>query len=395
MSEQSNKPNILNIMDSSLVDLEAKGVLASVSRTYNPDRAWSKVLHFSPHERDLKLADHLRPFEIELHIHCALNLSPLKILAAIFQMMRAIKQERVSLVRGRLPYLGSLMGVIAARLKGIPFVVSLGGDNRIVQERNDSYYFNSRWFSWNIEKLVLKLATAVIVPNDFTRRYVEGIIGEKGGVKCACIPWISDAVSSVDPVPFDPTSLGLSDKRPLVIIVGFLNSYKYTDVLYDVLEQYLESSLDDPSKIPQFVFCGDGPLREEGERRFQACPDFVHFLGWTEREVVQALMRRSAIVLIPMSGFVLLEAASLGKPVITSNVEWHAEMVVDGKTGVIVDPEKVDDWLGALQFLLSHPDECAAMGRELEALYRAKYSAEKAIEAEKTLYLRLIEAHQT
>ncbi|MGY8961384.1 MAG: glycosyltransferase family 4 protein [Alphaproteobacteria bacterium] len=389
MINEKKKPIILNIMDSSLMDLEAKGVIDSVPRLYNPDGAFEKVLHFTPHERDQKLSPWLEQFNIELFVHPASGLSPFKIIKTVTRMWRLLKDRKVDLVRGRLPYLGSLMGVVAARLRGRPFVVSLGGDNRIVQERNKVYNYHSKIISFTMEALVLRLATRIIVPNHYTLDYVGGIIGPAPAYeKCVRIPWLSDPIEKTEPKPSALSELPIDDDSDFIVIIGFLNRYKFSDVIFDVLEKFLAENKTSEKNL-KFVFCGDGPLRSEGEHKFAATNDVV-FLGWTHRTIVQALMRRARLVLIPMSGFVLLEAASLGKPVITSNIEWHTEMIIDGETGLSVTPNEPSEWLDALHWMLEHSDESLAMGEQLEALYWREYDPSLSIASERALYDTLI-----
>ena len=376
-------------MDSSLKDLEAKGVIDSVPRLYNPNSAFQRVLHFTPHQQDVELASWLEQSDIELFIHPVSGLSPIKAAKTAARMWRVIKEHKVDLVRGRLPYLGSLMGVIAARLRGRPFVVSLGGDNRIVQDRNKVYNYHSKFISFRMEALVLRLAHKVIVPNLYTLDYVGKIIGDKSAKdKCAQIPWLSDPIEKMEPDPKALDDARVNPEIDLVVIVGFLNRYKFTDVIFDMLKKF-QATNQKSEKSLQFVFCGDGPLREDGETRFANSPNVI-FLGWTPRKLVQALMRRARVVLIPMSGFVLLEAASLGKPVITSNIEWHTEMIVDGETGLAVTPDNSSAWLTALRWILEHSNESQAMGEKLEALYWREYDPSHTIAAELALYGELI-----
>lgn len=376
------KPVVLNIMDSSLADLESKGVLDSVGRLYNPDGAWGRVLHFTPHEQDLKFGDLLEHFGIEVYAHPVQGLSPLKILKTTYHFWKILKAEQVDIVRGRLPYLGSLMGAIAARMRGVPFVVSLGGDNRIVQEKNRQYNYNSRLLSYGIEWLVLRLANSIIVPNRYTQKYVSSIIGQRAAdKKCERIPWLSDPIQKpVHNIDYRPV-------KKSIVIVGFLNKYKFTDVIFRSIEVLLNRNEVDAENW-EFVFCGDGPLRKVGEDKFQGITQ-VKFPGWTKREKVHEYLNDAAIVLIPMSGFVLLEAASLGKPVVTSDVEWHREMIRDGDTGTVVTATDPKAWCEAITNLMANYERATEMGHRLKELYNKEYSPEASISAEVELYHRL------
>lgn len=378
---------VANFMDSSLLDLEKKGVLANVPDIYNPDRAYASVFHFTPHERDLELGEFFAPHGIKLVHHPSAWLSPIRFIRSLSQAMRLFRTENVDLVRGRLPYLGSLVGGVAARLCGLPFVVSLGGDNRIVQERNRSYNYDSRRISYGMEWLVLKLAHRVIVPNRFTQSYVEDIIGRRGLGKCAHIPWLSTPVPEfVDDDETILAELSIPPGSAIVPIVGFLNPYKFTDVLFDAVDNLNLKTADGRNVC--FCFCGDGPLREEGEARFAGKPN-IKFLGWQESAVVHTLLRQAEMVLIPMSGFVLLEAASIGKPVVTSNVEWHTEMVESGRSGLAVDPHDPQAWRSAIEQMLADAGHALELGERLKELYWREYAPQRCKDAEVDLYLNL------
>lgn len=380
---------VANFMDSSLKDLETKGVLAGAPEIYNPRKRFARVLHFTPHAQDLALQPFFEEWHVTLIRHPAAYFGPLKILKAIFQVWRRLKKERVDLVRGRLPYLGSLIACIGARLNGLPSVVSLGGDNRIVQERNRTYNYNSRFISYTMEWLVLKLATRIIAPNQFTKAYVEGIIGKRDADrKCVVIPWLAVPITEETEEPSGLFErLNLPSTAAIVPIVGFLNPYKYTDVLFEALDGPAFHTKEGKDVV--FCFCGDGPLRAEGERRF-AQTNHIRFLGWQERSVVHALLRRAAFVLVPMSGNVLLEAASIGRPVITSQVEWHSELVRNGEGGLVVDPDEPAAWRDAIQEMLAAPEAAKRMGEHLKQKFWADYAPERSIEREYALYRSLV-----
>jgi glycosyltransferase involved in cell wall biosynthesis len=375
---------IANFMDSSLLDLRRKGVFDIVGETYNPRHTYERVIHFTPHAGDLEVSDALREHSIEVRVHGVSGLEPLKFINALACTWIALGRDNVDLVRGRLPYMGSLLGGLAARLRGLPFVVSLGGDNRIPQEK-DGYYYGSRSLSYMLENAVLRLATRIIVPNRYTYAYVERVIGAKAARKrCAIIGWLSRPVPLVDARDSEMlAALGIAPDRTIVPIIGFINRYKYSHVMFDVFEQ--GSIRDADGKPVLFCFAGDGPLRAEGERRFIGRDD-VRFLGWQSKPVIQALLRRATAVVIPMSGFVLLEAASIGKPVITSSVEWHGELVADGRSGLLVDPEDRGAWRAAIARTMAEPVKARAMGEELKTAYWQHFSPDACIAAEHRLY---------
>jgi len=379
---------VANFMDSSLLDLRVKGVFESIAQAYNPEDCYARVIHFTPHDKDRELAAELAGHKIEIVVHDVVAIQPRKMLRALATVWRLFRREGVDLVRGRLPYMGSLLGGIVARLSGIPFVVSLGGDNRIVQERNKSFYLGSRFLSYGIERLVLSLADRIIVPNRYTGDYVTRIVGTaESERKCVLIPWISPPLAeraSDDAAVL--AELGIDERIYLIPVIGFVNRYKFCDVLFDALGDDALTTAD--GRRVQVCFVGDGPLRAEGEQRFADRPD-VRFLGWQPRQTVHALLRRADTVLIPMSGFVLLEAASIGKTVIAGSLEWHGEVIHDGETGYLVDPTRPEAWRAAIDQAAASPEQGAAMGARLRDLYDRTLAPTVSVAREHALYEEL------
>lgn len=376
-------------MDSSLLDLEKKGVLSTADEIYNPGGIFERVIHFTPHPQDLALEPYFSERRIQLVEHGALSPRPGAMLKAIRKALRVFSAERVDVVRGRLPYLGSLIGCICARLYGLPSVVSLGGDNRLPQERDDQYHYNSRLISFGMEWLVLRMADRIVAPNRFTQRYVERIIGRRlAERKCVVIPWLSAPVKSLgDSTPVPRHRLGIVDDAAIVPVVGFLNRYKYSDVLFDALDGTSVNTLDGRPLV--FVFCGDGPLRREGERRFASSPR-VRFVGWQAKSNIEALLRAAEFVVVPMSGFVLLEAASIGKPVITSDQEWHSELVEHGTSGLVVEAGDAQKWRQAFADMARSPQRAQQMGARLSERYWAEYAPARVIDLETRMYRQLL-----
>jgi len=378
---------IANFMDSSLIDMERKGLLNTVPELYNPDTTFSKVIHFTPYIEDEQLCDFFIPWNIELVSHRALTKNPFRLFLAALKVYVKMRQNKVDLVRGRLPYLGSLLGCLNALVLRIPSVVSLGGDNRMVQVAEGRYHYNSRFVSFAIEKLVLLLCTKIVVPNQFTAQYVGRIIGsDRIRDKVIIIPWRTEKIAeSENNEPSIHEKFDIPVQSQLVPIIGFINRYKYSHVLFEALDNWLPST----DRPVVFVFCGDGPLRQDGEKLFSKRDD-VLFIGWQDRPIVHALIRRASTVLIPMSGFVLLEAASMGKPVVTSRVEWHSELVEDMVSGRLVDPEDPIQWRGAIEQLLRAPETASEFGRALKRTFDADYSSDRSKALEIQLYRELI-----
>ena len=137
-----------------------------------------------------------------------------------------------------------------------------------------------------------------------------------------------------------------------------------------------------------FKFCGDGPLMDKGKKRFKSN---VKFLGWCSRNKTLELINNCSMLLIPMSGNVIFEAANFGKPVISSKLEWHREIIEHKKTGLLVDPYNEEEWTDSIKLFLKKKTFASKMGKALEKKYRKNYTYNVAIKKEFDLYKKLID----
>jgi phosphatidylinositol alpha-1,6-mannosyltransferase len=158
----------------------------------------------------------------------------------------------------------------------------------------------------------------------------------------------SDALSLIPPgvdLPSDPSPQ--SWPRPTVLTISRLaDRYKGHDVLVRALAAVRE-------RVPdvEWVVVGDGPLRAELEAlaRSHGLADSVRFLGAASDEERDAWLRRADVLAMPSRlpgpgragegfGIVYLEAGAFGKPVVAGNVAGAVDAVLEGESGLLVDP---------------------------------------------------------
>lgn len=103
----------------------------------------------------------------------------------------------------------------------------------------------------------------------------------------------------------------------------------------------------------------------------------VRLVGRLDRSSVAALMRSSdALVTVPWYepfGMVALEAMACGLPVIASNVGGLVDSVVDGATGLLVEPRSPDQLVRAVRLLMEDPARRQALGRSGRARAEHRY----------------------
>lgn len=99
----------------------------------------------------------------------------------------------------------------------------------------------------------------------------------------------------------------------------------------------------------------------------------VRIAGELSDEALSATLRSSHVLAVPSQyegfGIVYLEGMSFGLPAIASRAGGAAEVVADGETGILVDPDASDAVAAAIARFAADPDRLAAMGRAARRRY--------------------------
>ena len=113
------------------------------------------------------------------------------------------------------------------------------------------------------------------------------------------------------------------------------------------------------------IIVGEGPEKERLEKLSKelGLSDRVFFAGYISHKnipsyysiidifVVPRINSRVCHIVTPLKP---LEAMAMGKCVLASNVGGLKELIVDGKTGLLFDPENVADLSQKINYLIKH-----------------------------------------
>jgi hypothetical protein len=150
--------------------------------------------------------------------------------------------------------------------------------------------------------------------------------------------------------------MGIPPGMKVVGTVGRLDYQKAPEVVVRALAE-----LDRPDVFAAWV--GDGPLRADVERlaRELGVDDRMRFLG--NRSDVPALLPGFDVFALPSryEGLpcAIAEAMMCGIPVIATAVNAVPEMVVAGRTGLLIPPESPRALATAVRHLVTHPEQAA------------------------------------
>lgn len=234
---------------------------------------------------------------------------------------------------------------VVARTLGIPFVQYLHASEVDYRPR--------------LAGFAVRRAAATIAVSAHT----AGLARKAGAVpeRVHTIPPGVDLVESTD----EPRST-----RPTVITVARLTDrYKGHDVMLDALPLVAQH-------VPgvQWVVVGEGSLREELEARAATTgiAGRVSFLGRLSDAERDRRLARAHVFAMPSRrppegggegfGIAYLEAGAFGLPVVAGRSAGAVDAVVDGETGLLVDPEDHRAVAAALTDLLTDAARARALG---------------------------------
>lgn len=143
--------------------------------------------------------------------------------------------------------------------------------------------------------------------------------------------------NGLDAPPLAPAPL---PSTPHLVCVGRLVPAKGFDVAIRAFAHLA-------SRYPhaQFTIAGDGVMRDElvALAASLSVADRVTFRGWVDPDDVPGLLNEATAVVMPSRRegmpMVAVQAAWMARPLIATSAGGLAEIVVDGRTGLIVPPE--------------------------------------------------------
>lgn len=141
---------------------------------------------------------------------------------------------------------------------------------------------------------------------------------------------------------------------------------------------------------------GDGPMKNDVVEYIEKHKlKNIHLSGRLSHNDVIDCMKKSMFVIFPSEcyeGFpmTIAESYACGKPVVASNLGAMAELVEDGKTGLLFKPGNPGDLAEKIQWMIKNEDACVQMGKNARRVFEEKYTADKNFEILIGIYEKVI-----
>jgi glycosyltransferase involved in cell wall biosynthesis len=190
-----------------------------------------------------------------------------------------------------------------------------------------------------LDKVLLRIALSsgdgyIVHAESDEKRLLE--IFPDARVRVTPIPTFADLVDGV-PAPIPAT---IPDNRPMLLFFGFIRPYKGLDVLLEAMPQVLEKRLVHLLIAGEFWRGKEDYLDQINQLDLSADVTIVD--RYLTNQELAACILRSDVVVLPYrnatQSAVVQVAFGLGKPVITTAVGGLTDVVSDGQTGIIVQP---------------------------------------------------------
>lgn len=286
-----------------------------------------------------------------------------KVLRLGLRITEILIRERPQIIQLASVSEGSLVPWLKQWLK-IPFVVYAHGNEILMAIKKGPR---------SIELMTLKYADRILAVSEFTAGLVR-----RAGVDSRRIEIVHPGCDSERFRPTKPTSefrkklVGLRRKGPIILTIGNLVSRKGHDMVLRSLPRVLKSVPD-----VTYLIIGEGPYRSqlEGLAKDMQVGDHVVFAGQVEQEDIPEVYGMCNVFTMPSRdqsescdvegfGLVFLEANASCKPVIAGRSGGVPEAVIDGVSGLLVNPIDIDDIANALVKLLSNGDLAKRLGNQ-------------------------------
>lgn len=237
-------------------------------------------------------------------------------------------------------------------------------------------------------RAALRRADLVVAPSRFTADLVERMHGVLAD-RLTVIPLGLSPDLRLESKPQRTVGAPSAEGHRRVLTVARLvpeHAYKGVDTLLAAWPRVVASVPD-----AELVVVGDGPDRPRLEREAArlGIAGCVRFAGRLDDRALAEAYTQAAVFALPARtsvgsraggegfGLVFLEAMAAGLPVVAGNGGAIPEVVRDGETGLLVDPESPEEVAAAIIRLLRDPDLARRLGEAGRRWVREEFSYER------------------
>ena len=302
-----------------------------------------------------------------------------------WKLRNLLKQENISVVHSG-NWGTMLEGVVSAKLARIPVTIYMEQGKELSDVRMEKWGRKKR----NILKKMLSCGVdqIVTVSEDLKNELITDT-----GIKPGKVISIPNSVPLIDRRNKEEgkrmlNALGVPDNNCLIGTVGRHSTVKNYQFLIQSIPQVLKELPD-----AQFVFIGDGPETHNLKKVVKQLniDKSVWFLGSLDNTKTKQMLQGFDVFVLPSFyeaiSLSILEAMSMGIPVVATDVGGNPEVVQDGKTGYLVPLDDIKSLSNSLINLIKSPKKAVNMGDNGRKVVKQNFSLQRMVSRYEALYL--------
>jgi glycosyltransferase involved in cell wall biosynthesis len=299
----------------------------------------------------------------------------------LFRLLRLLREHKIHILHTH-TFSPNFWGRIAAKIASIPFVIST--EHTIASHKSA--------LQRTIDKLLSPLSNKLVAVSYEVKQSNISL----GRIAPSKITVIHNGIEEASTGVLEPTeistykkSLGLRNDLPVILTVGRLAPPKGHSFLLDALRLVNQEGCK-----AQFVFVGDGPLRDQLKAKAKdlGIAEHVVFAGF--RTDVNGFLQIADVIAFPSvrEGFsiAILEAMAAGKAIIATDVGGNREAIQSGVSGILVPPRDVNALTKAILNLIKNKDLATQLGKRAKERFLSEFTRSKMIKKTERLYNELI-----
>ena len=296
-------------------------------------------------------------------------------LSAAWRLSRLIKQLRPDVLHAHDPH------AVAMAALALSMSTQLHKPPLVASRRVDFHLTDNAFSRWKYRQVDLFICVSEAI-----RRMLIG-----DGVPASRVVTVNEGIDigHVEAAPKADlhSELWLPHNSPIVGNVAALVPHKGQRHLIEAAALVVK-------KVPdaRFVIAGEGELRPSLERQIKEHHLEKHvFLAGFRPDILSVHKAFDIFVMSSVTeglGTSLLDAMACGKPVVATTAGGMPEVVIDGRTGLLVPPRDHAAMADAIVRLLQDPVARAEMAAAGEARVRAKFSVERMVDDTLNVYRR-------
>ena len=304
---------------------------------------------------------------------------------ALYRLYKRLRPDVLHINNGGYPGgLSTRAAALAGWLARVPMVIM------VVNNMAVGYRRFSRWLDYPLDRLIAGAVDVFVTGSQVASARLGAVMCLPAHKRIAIHNGIAPRLRS-ESTAETRQRLGLSADAGVVLgVVAMLIPRKGHRVLLEALVQLAKAN-QLPSGRLTVLIEGNGPLYEDLMEyvRTQGLTNCVRFVG-SEANVVNfmAALDMLALPSIQDEDFpnVILEAMALAKPVIATRLAGTPEQVLDGETGLLVEPANAPELAAAILELCLDADARARMGQAAAARFSASFTHILSLQNYSSLY---------